>query len=388
VVPTTPEALDALCSPDGQRLLATVSAADPSDLRLASRLRRDHPAGLVAAASTLVELRVAARAKFRLADRMWFTRAGLEQASSDRLAAHHAARLRGVGRLADLCTGIGGDLTALAADREVLAVDLDPVHARMAGLNAAVYGHRAVEIRQGDAADVALAGFAGVFVDPARRVHGRRLAPGAGLPPLSWCVGLAAEVPVVGIRTAPGLPRDLVPPGWEVEFVSEAGMLKEALLWSPALATAPRRATLLDPRVSLVPGPGAEVRRAAPGAYLLDPDPAVTRAGLVEEVARGLGAWKIDDRVAFLAADEPLATPFGRLYRVEEVLPFSLKSLRAHLRANGIGTVDIRKRGSAVDVDDLRRRLRLRGDKQATVILTRVADRPTALVCSAVPSLV
>lgn len=383
MVPATLEQLAALRSADGARLLQRV-ATESAGLRLAERLRTEYPPALVAAALTLANLRTAAARKFRLAALMWFTRDGLEQASSDRLAAHHAARLRGAGRLADLCTGIGGDLTALAAQRDVLAVDLDPVHATMAGLNAAVYGHDA-EVAVADATTVDLRGFTAVFVDPARRLHGKRLRPGAGLPALSWCLGLVASVPAVCVRTAPGLPLDLVPSGWEVEFVSEGGELKEALLWSPVLAAAQRRATLLDAGAQLLPLPGDPVACAAPGGYLLDPDPAVTRAGLVAELARELGAWKIDERVAFLSADRPLATPFGRLYVVDAVLPFALKALRAHLRARGIGAVDVRKRGSAVDVDDLRRRLRLRGDGHATVVLTRVADRPSALICSPHP---
>jgi hypothetical protein len=103
----------------------------------------------------------------------------------------------------------------------------------------------------------------------------------------------------VGIKAAPGLPRELVPAGWEAEFVAVGRDLKEALLWSPALATARRRATILpagDTLTSAADAVGAEVPVAAPGAFLLDPSPAVTRAGLVEELARELGAWKIGPR--------------------------------------------------------------------------------------------
>jgi hypothetical protein len=132
---------------------------------------------------------------------------------------------------------------------------------------------------------------------------------------------------------------------------------------------------------SLTATPGAPLPCAAPGAYLLDPNPAVTRAGLVEELGHALGAWKIDARVGFLSADRPLATPFGRLLAIEGSLPWNLKRLRALLRARGAGAVEIRKRGSAVDVDDLRRRLELSGDRQVTVVLTRVLDRPWTLLC-------
>jgi hypothetical protein len=108
----------------------------------------------------------------------------------------------------------------------------------------------------------------------------------------------------------------------------------------------------------------------------------VARAGLVEDLARELGAWKLDQRIAFLSADRPLGTPFGRLLAVDASLPWNLKRLRQLLRRRGVGAVEVRKRGSAVDVAELTGRLRLRGDARAVVVLTRVADRPWVLVCA------
>jgi hypothetical protein len=314
---------------------------------------------------------------------MYFTRDGLEQASSDRTARLHARRFAGLERIADLCTGIGGDLTALAAGRMVLAVDLDPVHLRLASINAAIYGVDAgIMSLCADVRDAVLTSLDGVFIDPARRAGGRRLRPGTSEPPLSWCLGLAEQVRAVGVKFAPGIPLDLVPPGWEAEFVADGADLKEAVLWSPALATAPRRATILPEGHTLVVADGSPVPILPPGAYLLDPNPAVGRAGVVEDLARTLGAWKIDEQIAFLSSDEHIETPFGRTLKIEASLPWNLKELRRLLRSLDIGAVDIRKRGSAVDVDDLHRRLRLEGEHQATVVLTRVADRPWALVCT------
>jgi hypothetical protein len=203
-------------------------------------------------------------------------------------------------------------------------------------------------------------------------------------------------VAAVGIKTAPGLPLDLVPAGWEVELLADRRELKEAMLWSPALATTGRRATVFPGPHTLAARPrspgappwgspdpsGPAVPCAPPGAYLLDPSPAVTRAGLVEELAHDLGAWKLDPKIAFLSADRPVATPFGRLLRVQASLPWTLKGLRQALRERGVGAVEVRKRGSAVDVADLTTRLRLRGDARAVVVLTRVAGRPWALVCA------
>jgi len=378
--------VDELLSPSGRELLALL-AGEPAgvgtELRLGAALRARWPADLVAAAFAQRELRELAASKFRLAARMLFTRPGLEQASAEPLARHRARRYEGVEVVADLCTGIGGDLLALAAGRRALAVDTDPVHLRMAAANAGVYGAGdGVEAVLADAREVGLGGVGAVFVDPARRAGGRRLRPGASEPPLGWCLGLAARVAAVGVKAAPGLPLDLVPGDWEAEFVADGRDLKEAVLWSPALATAPRRATVLPEGHTLVPEPGPEVACAMPGDWLVDPNPAVTRAGAVEALARRLGAWKLDPRIAFLSSDGEPRTPFGRTLRVQASMPWTLRRLRERLRALGVGAVDIRRRGLAGDVEDLRRRLRLDGDLRATVVLTRALGRPWALVCT------
>lgn len=379
--------IDAILGADGQELLARLALEPPApeeEIGLITRLRQRYAPELVAVALEQAKLRVHARAKFARADQMYFTRPGLEQASSDRMARHHALRYAQFDRVADLCTGIGGDLIGLAASRTVLAVDVDPVHARLAAINAEAngVGHRVTTVC-GDVREADLGTMPAVFVDPARRSDDRRLRAGASEPPLEWCVALAERGIAVGIKAAPGLPTELVPADWELEFVSERGDLKESALWSPALATARRRATILPDQHTLTEQGGAELPVRPPGAYLLDPDPAITRAGLVEELGVSLGdCWKIDERIAFLSADYELRTPFGRTLHVEASMPWSLKRLNESLRALNVGVVDIRKRGSAVDVEDLQRRLKLRGDRNMTVVLTRVSDRPWALVCS------
>ena len=101
---------------------------------------------------------------------MLFTRAGYEQSSSEPIARYRAARFGGARRVADLCCGIGGDLLALASGREVLAVDRDEVHARLALHNAGVYGQAGnVRAVVADVRDIRLDGLDAVFIDPARR---------------------------------------------------------------------------------------------------------------------------------------------------------------------------------------------------------------------------
>ncbi len=360
-------------------LLQAERVTDDSALRLTDRLRARFPAQLVADGLTLQRLRDRAEDKFSRAQEMMLTRDGGEQASGEVVARHRAARLAAGGLVVDLCCGIGGDLVALAARGPVLGVDRDRLHAWMAGRNAAVYGvDERVATEVGDVRDVDLSGAEAVFVDPARRTERGRTRDGE--PPLSWCVGLAEQVPRVAVKAAPGLAHEAVPPGWEAEFVALRTDLKEAVLWSPALAATTTRATVLPGGHTLLPD-GATAGVAEPGAYLLDPNPAVTRAGLVAELARSLGAWKIDERIAFLAADHPVRTPFARTLRVLDSRPWREKELSARLRALDVGAVDIRRRGLAGDVDVLRRRLRLDGSRRATLVMTRARERPWALIC-------
>jgi hypothetical protein len=387
------EWLDALRSAAGRALLADLRdepLTPASELALQARLRARYPSELVAAALTQARLRERARAKFTRADEMFFTAAGLEQASSERMARHHALRYGAGPRIADLCSGIGGDLIGLAAVAEVVAVDRDALHSRIGRINAEVngVGDRVApvcadvrDVPLGEPRDVA------VFIDPARRTEERRFQPGASEPPLGWCFALAEGGRAVGIKAAPGLPFDLVPDGWEIELVSEHRELKESALWSPALVTRRRRATILPSGESLAADvePALEVR--TPGRYLLDPDPAITRAGLVGVLGESLGApgtgvWKIDEQVAFLSSDAPLRTPFARTLAIDASIPWSLTRLREALRSLGVGRIDIRKRGSAVDVEAIQKRLKLVGGRAATVVLTRVGNKPWALICT------
>ena len=397
--PGPPTPADLLLSVAGQDLLARLAGLAGEDagpdraLALGTRLRREFPPELVAATLAQRELRAAAAAKFSLADRMLFTRDGLEQASSEATARHAAARFAGLATVADLCCGIGGNLIALAeADgrRRVVAVDADPASLAFARHNVArcAPGAEAGYVRA-DVRALPLRGVDAAFVDPARRAGQRRLPPGEYRPALAWCLDLAATIPHVAIKAAPGLDRGLVPPGWEAEFVAVGRDLKEALLWSPAFASGAgrSRATVLpsgDTLLSSATDRGAPVPPpplAEPGAYLLDPNPAITRAGLVADLARRAGAWQIDPMIAFLSCDEPVTTPFARTLRVLHSAPWHERRFAIRLRELGVGSADIRRRGLAGDVEQIRRRLRLAGPGAATIVLTRVSDRPWGLIC-------
>jgi hypothetical protein len=389
------EGISALLTEQGWALLESLPPYDESrSLVLGEELRAaGHPAALVAAALTQARLRAAAQAKFGpFAANMLFTPAGLEQATRLSIAARHARRFvsAGVQRVADLGCGIGADSMALATfDREVLAVDKDELTAAVATMNLRHWPEATVRCE--DATTTDLTGVGGAFLDPARRTtSGKRLLdPREGSPPFSFVLELAGRLPAVGCKTAPGIPHHLVPEGAEAQWISVGGDVVEAGLWFGLLAReGVRRAALVLPPDGDDETPPAEVTDGglpdpevgAVGSHLYEPDGAVIRAGLVGQVAAAVGGRLVDRTIAYVTADKLVRTRLATPYAVEEVFGFQLKALRTWLRDRGVGRLTIKKRGTAVEPEQLRRQLRLEGPNEATIVLTRVAGRQSVLV--------
>lgn len=373
-----------LLTEPGQRLLAEAAEVSPEDLAGHERLRSSVSPERVAAALTQVELRGRAREKFGdLAERLYFTPEGLEQATRIPVADHRSARMvaSGAETVVDLGCGIGGDLLASArAGLTAAGVDRDPVRVAIARANLAAAGlGGAVEVADVTAVDTTP--FDVAYADPARRTaRGRVFDVEAWSPSWEFVESLLGRDSCV--KVAPGIPHELVPVGVEAEWVSDRGEVKEAALWSGRLATVSRRATVIarhglatltdeDPTTD-VTGPV--------GAFLYEPDGAVIRAGLVGAVAAGVQGRLVDEHIAYVASDHAFRTPFARGYRVTEEVPYREKQLRAALRQRGIGRLAIKKRGVSVVPEELRRRLALHGDTEGTLVLTRVAGKGTALL--------
>jgi len=352
---------------------------------------RDDPRGLpgatadrVAAARTQVELRRHAAAK--LGDDaavMWFTRDGLEQATRARVATHRAARMAAYDArtLVDLGCGVGGDLVAAArAGLTCVGVDLDPVRVAIAEANLAALGLPGAGA-VADATALDLDPFDVAFADPARRTgRGRSFRVDDWTPPWDFVEALLARTACV--KAAPGLPHERVPDGVEAEWVSDEGEVKEVALWAGRLATVRWRATVITGGglATLTDEDEVSDEVRAVGDYLYEPDGAVIRAGLVTAVAAAVDGGRVDPHLAYVTSDHARRTPFARGYRVLEELPYREKQLRAALRERDVGALTIKKRGVGVVPEELRQRLRLTGSVPATVVLTRVAGKGTALL--------
>jgi SAM-dependent methyltransferase len=355
-------------------LAAAMSEEDPESLAAASRMRARCGPELAAAALTQVALRRQAKAKFgEAALEMFFTRAGLEQATRPEVADYHASRLlrAGVRRVIDMGCGIGSDAMAFArAGLEVVAVEVDPTTAAVARANLA----GRAEVICADVTQVAkqlIEPGVAVFCDPARRNdRGRVWRVEDFTPPWSFVAGLLDGTRAAGVKLGPALPHSLIPEAAEAEWITHRGETVEVALWAGPGANPGQRSALVMPNARLAASEAPPLPVRELGRYLYEPAGAVIRAGTIPELGSQLGAGLLHPEVAYLTSDHLCSTPLAIAFEVRRRLPFHLKALRAWVRDAEIGVLEIKKRGIDVDPADLRKRLRLAGPNTATLVIS------------------
>jgi hypothetical protein len=410
------ETFRALISPAGQEVLRATSELNPQEasfLRHFEALSRRYPSNLARAALEIAILRQEAGDKYPFAERMYFTRPALEQASNYIISTYRARRFSGFDRLFDLGCSIGSDTLALAAQAPTTGIDLDPLRLAMARANMEALGLSAhTAFVQADLTSPAPFSLSpkqafersvSAFFDPARRTGARRAFSVHDYhPPLAVIKDWLPHCAALGVKISPGVKLDeLRSYDAEIEFISLKGELKEAVLWFGPLKTAERRATVLpgpytfnarpDRAASLPPGTVEHPQQALPlrqpGAYLYEPDPSIMRAGLVQALSVQLDAAQLDVDIAYLTSDHLAATNFARAWAVDTWLPFGIKRLREVLRQRGVERVVVKKRGSPLQPEDLIRRLRLRrqsegnGGADRVLFLTHLRGRPIVVIC-------
>ncbi|WP_197499833.1 class I SAM-dependent methyltransferase [Mycobacterium sp. E2989] len=314
-----------------------------------------------------------------------FTDEALQQATAAPVAMHRARRLAEAGVVVhDATCSIGTELAALrCAGVRAVGSDLDWVRLAMARHNLG----EAAPLCRADALAPVTRGTA-VLVDPARRAGGRRrfriddYRPGLGA-----LVDTYRSRDLV-VKCSPGIDFEEVDRlgfDGEIEVTSHRGSVREACLWSAGLAQrgVRRRATVLDRGEQITDTDSDDCPVRPVGRWIVDPDGAVVRAGLVRHYGARHGLWQLDPDIAYLSGDE--LPPGVRGFEVLEQLAFDERRLRQALSALDCGTLEVLVRGVPVDPDALRRRMRLRGGRALSVVITRIGPRAggraAAFVC-------
>jgi hypothetical protein len=404
-------------------ILRDLSASELPLHTAVAQLRRHLSPQRTHLAIELVELRRRAKDKFSAADRMFFTRTTLEQATDEHVARYKA--LRFVHRLlhgeeparagahspstvtstrplaiADLCCGIGGDLMGLAelagasssAITSMVAVDVDPVIALYAAANVrAVLPSANIQFRTTDASEFDLEAVAAWHIDPDRRSDGRRTTSLEAFQPGRTTIErFLRRAPHAAIKLAPATK---VPAAWaeqcELEWMSRGGECRQLVAWHGELAEHPgqNRATILSHDDSTLPRTFAGTAdRPVPTSqhlheYVYDFDPAVLAAHLQGELAAAYNMCALDSGPTYYTGAAPITDdPALACFQIDDVLPFRVPELTRLFRKRGIGAVEIKKRGVDIVPEKLRQELKLNGENSVSLLVAKIAGRATAVL--------
>lgn len=342
-----------------------------------------------------VTCRRKARTKFRHAEDLLLTDDAVQQATAWPVAQARAweiIRRYPDSVVHDVTCSVGAELMELSLRLGVTGVigsDIDPVRVAMAAHNATTVELsaptvllRADALTPTSTADVILA-------DPARRTgSGRVFRLDQLTPPLFELFTVYAGRPLI-VKCAPGLDhqnlRDKFGFDGEVQVTSLDGGVRETCLWSGPHARPLRRATVLrthERKVSsyeITDDTDDDVPAAEPGEWIVDPDGAIVRAGLVRNYAHRHSLWQLDPQIAYLTGDS--VPEAGRGFKIIEQTTVSDKALRKALHALDCGTLEILVRGLDVDPDALRKRLKPKGTRPLSLVLTRIGRKGVAFIC-------
>ncbi len=374
----------------GAACYASVLDDSKSLVQRAQGLRKRLSPSRVHLVLELIDLRRRAAVKFDAAARLFFTPQTLEQATDQWIAQYKAQRFPTHVSVADLCCGIGGDLFGLAGRTETTGIDLDPVHALLAKANCEALGLRGGQTEVADAAIFDLDRFAAWHIDPDRRPEGQRTTRiDSSLPPASVIDEMLRQCPHAALKSAPAaeLPERWKPIA-ERQWIGSGRECKQQVAWFGDLAKHPGQhsAAVVHHRglcSNLLVGQPAEPVEIAPslGGFLFEPHATVLAAQLTGVLADKHNLLALDGGVSYLTADRPVADPLLSCFAVLDRLPFDLRKLRAVLRYHDIGPLEVKKRGVAIDPNQVQRKLQGTGERRATLVITPRSGSIHAILC-------
>lgn len=310
----------------------------------------------------------------------WLTDSDAAQQATPQLVAEYRAQLIkdfGAATVHDVTCSVGSEGASIRKQQlSWIGSDLDRVRLAMAQANLAdanVLLCQADALQPISSADV-------IVADPARRANGRRITdPAKLLPPLPDLVE-AHRGRELAVKCAPGIDYS----EWSglVSVVSLDGGVKETCLYTEGFGSGIREAVVLradGSREIVRSDEPDDTTVAEPGTWMIEPDGAIIRAGLVRHWAHRHKLWMVDPHIAFLTGDELPAATSG--FRFLEAVPF--KRLKAALANYQPGALEILVRGVDVNPDQLRKKMKLKGHRQMAVLIARTGNSPTAYICEA-----
>ena len=365
-------------------------------LGILNKLRKDLSVEQARTVVEIAELRIRARQKFREFERMFFTRAALEMASSEIIANFKAERFRQFATIADICCGIGGDLISLARVTETCTgIDSDSYVVECANKNLAAYG--LAPCAQTGSFHPDLAGsYSAMHIDPERRAGGRSTVGHSFSPPLDEMLALTSAHSV-GIKVAPATRIDAAQSKeLELCWIGHQRECKQQMIWSGELSQhrGQKVAISLDTQSQSffscdiaeaeksLPKLAAQVKR-----YCFEPHNAVLAARLEDALGNQFNLEKFSTEIAYFTSDQCVDHGLLNGFETLEVVPASVKKVSEALARHKFSDLEIKKRGLP---ESFARQFKFKskssGQSRGTLILSILGGKRIAIVAKRLAS--
>ena len=341
---------------------------------------------------SLIKLRRLAKDKFSRSEDMFFTSLSLEQSTGERIARHIAQRFKPTWKVTDLTCGLGGNAIFLAEQvKKVVAVDLEEDKVACARENAIAYGvANKIDFIIGDAFQNISEDADAFFLDPARDRPGDTKTRSFlnSRPSVSDILPkLFAVTHNVAIKISPAFSYeelDQLPEEPEIEIISEDNNCKVAMLWFGEFKTAKRRATGFKGEEFFSFTDSEATTKTTPlKKYLYEPNKAISKAHLIDEVADKFSLARINYNLSFLTGDELISTEVSNIFRKFKVIScekFSLKKLKEFLKERGITRAEVMAKSFPMTPEEIRKRTKLKDGGTAVLIFTILENNEEVLI--------
>jgi len=374
---------DFLLSDNSQDFYHDIGQRDVTKINQIQYLKKKYQNYPVAEFLTLIRLRKNAIKRIKDADKYLFTTKGVEQSSSSEVAKYHAKLLAEVDVIADLCCGNGIDLINIAKDKSlVYAVDLSNT-----ALLCSKYNCKMNNLDNIQFLNIKAENFnekvQGVFIDPDRRPEERRVIQAEDISPnFNELLNIIDKYKNVVIKLSPVFDyiSASVPVDHTWVFISENRILKEILLCTGIFSTPNKTKKVVLLPNSIFMGNKQSVKITSVKKFIYDPDPAIIRSGLVQDLAYDVGAILINKHLSILTSDNIINSNFLKSYKVIDSFHYNRKTLQTYLKEHQVGKLVIKVRGFPERPNQILQKLKLSGPNSSLIYLIRMDNEFLCIV--------
>ncbi|HKI47344.1 MAG TPA: hypothetical protein VKA08_18580, partial [Balneolales bacterium] len=281
----------------------------------------------------------------------------------------------------DITGGLGVDAAALTVKFEKFYyIDRNPVMCLMAGYNFKKLGIGNIVVNNNDGLKELAAfpdhSFDLIFADPSRRAGGRRvISLPNSIPDIPGNLDLLKrKARHILLKLSPMMDITetlrLLPGISVIDVVSHTGECKELLVILDTEKTDLEPVMIRATQLDALGGVSYSLNRPfhqklqpeskAVGSYLYNPDPAFTKAGMIDVLCHAFDLFRLHAAVIYLTSDSLIPSFPGKIYQTRYVLPAHKRDIASYLKNNAIRQANIASRGFPETPELLYKRLKLK----------------------------